>query len=250
MADATATIRIDVNTSGGEANVRRLSQELNGLTRTAANGGAANDNYRGSIDRLTNSFGGASRASGVFGAAAGRVGSALGAIGFGAATAGALSLTGAMTAATKAASEYQDVLAKISTNVDTATFNMKGLSEGILAQSRAFGGMPKQQAEAAYDIISAGADNAEQAITTLTAANKLSVGGMTTVGVAADGLTSVLNAYAARGLTAPLPATRCSSAHATVRRLSTSCPTAWVRSPRWRRPWAFRSTRSRAPSLS
>lgn len=202
MADATATIRIDVNTSGGEANVRRLNQELNNTTRIAAGGGAANDNYRSSIDRLTNSFGGAASASNLFGVSSDRLRGIIGAIAFGTATAGVLAFTGAMTEATKVASEYQDVMAKISTNVDTATFNMKGLSEGILAQSKAFGGMPTAQAEAAYDIISAGADTAEQAVTTLTAANKLAVGGITTVGVAADGLTSVLNAYAARGLTA------------------------------------------------
>lgn len=218
MAEATAAIRIDVVTAGGEANVRRLNQELNNLTRTASGGGAANDNYTQSINRATAGMGRAAgqgnllsrsiedirqRAASANPALGGMV-SNLAAMGtMGAAAGAALVVTAAaMVKATSAANAYADVLAKISTNVDTSTFQMKELSDGILAQSAAFGGMPTDQAEAAYDIISAGAGSAAEALTILNAANGLAVGGITKVGVAADGLTSILNSYAGKGLTA------------------------------------------------
>ncbi|TCP92744.1 TP901 family phage tail tape measure protein [Sphingomonas sp. PP-CE-1A-559] len=218
MADATATIRIDVNTSGGEANVRRLNQELNGLTRSAASGRAANDNYNNSINRAAGGMGRAAgqgnllsrsiddirqRAAGTI-PILGTMADRLGGISTKAAAAGAAITVavGAMVQATSAANKYADVLAKISTNVNTSKFNMKELSDGILAQSAVFGGMPVDQAEAAYDIISAGADSASQALDILNASNGLAVGGITKVGVAADGLTSILNSYAGKGLTA------------------------------------------------
>lgn len=90
---------------------------------------------------------------------------------------------------------FMDAMAEVSTLVDTATFRMDALSDAALRQSTAFGGGAAQQAKAYYQIISAGASSAAEATDTLTAANRLAVGGVTQVSVAADGLTSVLNAY-------------------------------------------------------
>ncbi|MCW2309743.1 TP901 family phage tail tape measure protein [Rhodobium gokarnense] len=92
---------------------------------------------------------------------------------------------------------FKDAVAEVSTLVDTTTFNMAKLEKGATAQGRAFGDLTGQ-ARAYYQIISAGASSAAEATRTLDAANRLAVGGVTSVAVAADGLTSILNAYGSK----------------------------------------------------
>ena len=89
---------------------------------------------------------------------------------------------------------FQDAVAEVSTLVDTTTFDMKGLTNAALDQAAAFGNV-QGQVKAYYQIISAGASDLETATGILEAANKLAVGGVTDIATAADGLTSVLNAY-------------------------------------------------------
>jgi TP901 family phage tail tape measure protein len=93
---------------------------------------------------------------------------------------------------------FKDALAEVSTLVDTTAFNMRELETAALQQAAAFGSSPAQQVKAFYQIISAGAGSAAEATEILTAANKLAVGGVTDIATAADGLTSVLNAYGDR----------------------------------------------------
>jgi TP901 family phage tail tape measure protein len=93
---------------------------------------------------------------------------------------------------------FKDALAEVSTLVDTTTFDMGALEKAALDQAAAFGGGAASQVKAFYQIISAGASSAAEATEILTAANKLAVGGVTDVKTAADGLTSVLNAYGDR----------------------------------------------------
>lgn len=90
---------------------------------------------------------------------------------------------------------FETKMAEISTLVDTAVFKIGMLEDALKKQSVAFGQDASAQAAAAYQIISAGAGSATEAITTLDAANRLAIGGVTDVATAADGLTSVLNAY-------------------------------------------------------
>ncbi len=90
---------------------------------------------------------------------------------------------------------FQDAIAEVSTLVDTATFDLQGLTEATLEQAAAFGQAPTAQAQAFYQIISAGASTAAEANELLEASNRLAIGGVTEVGIAADGLTSILNAY-------------------------------------------------------
>ncbi|ARB06117.1 tail length tape measure protein [Dinoroseobacter phage vB_DshS-R5C] len=99
------------------------------------------------------------------------------------------------TQAVTAAGSFETAMAEVSTLVDETVFNLGRLEDAILAQSRAFGAAPVQQAAAAYQIISAGASTATEAIDLLDASNRLAIGGVTDVATAADGLTSVLNAY-------------------------------------------------------
>jgi TP901 family phage tail tape measure protein len=99
------------------------------------------------------------------------------------------------TKAIAAASGFEVKLAEISTLVDTAVFQMDRLEASLKRQSAQFGSNAIEQGAAAYQIISAGAGTATDAINLLTASNKLAVGGVTDVATAADGLTSLLNAY-------------------------------------------------------
>jgi TP901 family phage tail tape measure protein len=118
------------------------------------------------------------------------------------ASGGVLAVAGAMAFGVKSASEYADKMAEISTLVDTTKFSMDALSAGLKEQAELYGQSPIAQAGAAYDIISSGASTAADAISTLNAANLLAAVGATKVETAANGLTSVVNAFASQALTA------------------------------------------------
>lgn len=107
----------------------------------------------------------------------------------------AIGISASFGAAIDASARFGTKMAEVSTLVDTTKFRMDALTNSIKAQSIEFGAMPVDQAAAAYQIISAGASTASKATEILTASNKLAVGGVTDVATAADGLTSVLNAY-------------------------------------------------------
>jgi len=103
---------------------------------------------------------------------------------------------------TVAAGEFGKAIAEVSTLTDEATFStaeMEKVTRGLALQ---FGAKTQGQAQALYQIVSAGASNAEEATALLTATNKLAIGGVTDLKTAADGLTTALNVYAATGLTA------------------------------------------------
>ena len=97
--------------------------------------------------------------------------------------------------AAKSAIAFEKSIAEISTLVDTTVVSVDELSAAVRNQSKEFGGDVQTQARALYQIISAGASDAATANNILTVSNKLAVGGITDVATAADGLTSVLNAY-------------------------------------------------------
>ena len=108
---------------------------------------------------------------------------------------GILAIGATLSRAIRGAAQFETAIAEISTIADQASFNIGTLTSAINEQSIAFGSAGIVQARAAYDIISAGAANTTAAINTLTAANRLATAGITDVSTAADGLTSVLNAY-------------------------------------------------------
>ena len=107
----------------------------------------------------------------------------------------AASATAALAKLTSQALKFNTAMAEVSTLTVGTEFNLRALESAILDQSAAFGSLPAQQTAAAYDIISAGASSAAEALEILDAANRLAIGGVTNVGTAADGLTSILNAY-------------------------------------------------------
>lgn len=99
----------------------------------------------------------------------------------------------ALAKATKMAVQFEKAMAEVSTLTDS--IDMKGLTDEVERLSEQFGSDGVLQAKALYQVISAGASTAAEAVGTLTTANKLAVGGVTDVETAADGLTSILNAY-------------------------------------------------------
>lgn len=111
----------------------------------------------------------------------------------GLAAAGAVAALGA---ATRASIELRGALAEVSTLLGDVPDEMAELSRQTKILAVEFGSLPTEQARAFYQIISAGATSAAKATEILEVANRLSVGGVTDLFTAADGLTSILNAYA------------------------------------------------------
>lgn len=97
--------------------------------------------------------------------------------------------------ATHASTLFKDSLAEVSTLLDDIPGELEAISKAAQEQALQFGSLPVEQTKAFYQIISAGANDAAEATETLTAANRLAVGGVTTVTIAADGLTSAWNVY-------------------------------------------------------
>lgn len=90
--------------------------------------------------------------------------------------------------------QFEGKIREVSTLLDD-TSGLDNLTQKTRELAREYGTAPVEQAQALYSIISAGAGTAAEQTDLLTAANKLAVGGVTDVNTAADGLTSVLNAY-------------------------------------------------------
>lgn len=86
-------------------------------------------------------------------------------------------------------------VAEISTLIDQTTGVTKYFTEEILAMQTTFGTGQQDIAKAYYEALSSGAVTAANATEFLTAAQKLATGGVTTLNVAVDGLTNIINAY-------------------------------------------------------
>ena len=94
----------------------------------------------------------------------------------------------------KEATEFETKIAEVSTLLDD-TSGLEGMEQAVKDLAIQYGQFPDEQVSSLYSIISAGAETSAEAIQTLEAANKLAIGGVTDVATAADGLTSILNAY-------------------------------------------------------
>ena len=97
--------------------------------------------------------------------------------------------------ATRAAANFEKGMAEVSTLLGDVPDEIDALTQSSKALAVQFGTAPVEQTKAFYQIISAGASSAAEATDILTIANKLAIGGVTNIETAADGLTSVLNAY-------------------------------------------------------
>lgn len=100
------------------------------------------------------------------------------------------------------AKQYGHELGQIRTIVDEATFSTGALEDVTMDLSAAYGGGAIKQANALYEVLSAGVTDAAQATDLLGIANQFAVGGATDLKAGVDVLTSAVNTYADQGLSA------------------------------------------------
>lgn len=94
--------------------------------------------------------------------------------------------------------EFEKSLAKISTQIDDTTGDIDRLANSAKNFAAQFGTAQVEQTNAYYEIISAGIEDTAKATEILNTANKLAIGGMTSLGVSVDGLTNIMNSYAGK----------------------------------------------------
>ena len=107
---------------------------------------------------------------------------------------GFAAIAGTLTQATREALAFGTAMAEVSTLLPDDA-DLRPLTDNIVTLTQQFGTAPTEQARALYQVISAGAATAAEANETLEAATRLAIGGVTGLTTAADGLTTVLNAY-------------------------------------------------------
>lgn len=101
----------------------------------------------------------------------------------------------AATKAATAASKFEDAFNEVRTLVDETTIDTAALSEEVLRLSEQVGRPPEEVARGLYQVISAGVQDASEAMRVLEIATKASIGGLTDQFTAVDALTTVMNAY-------------------------------------------------------
>lgn len=168
MADQSSTLRVGIDSRDMERGARQGEQALNRLGNRAKKTDKELDGLSKGASALGKAFAGLVAGIGV---------------------------VSVLQQATSAALGFGKGVSEISTLIDPVTFDMESLTTALREQAVTFGSLPTEQAAAGYAIVSAGASSAAEAIDILSVANQLAVGGVTDVATAADGLTSVLNAY-------------------------------------------------------
>ena len=115
--------------------------------------------------------------------------------GFQLASAGARFLADGLKATVGQALEFEESIAEISTLLNDASVGTEQLGKTVLDLQKKFGGKQKVIAGAFYNAISSGAVEAANANKFLADANKLAVGGVTTLETAVDGLTTIISGF-------------------------------------------------------
>lgn len=101
--------------------------------------------------------------------------------------------------ATTAALAFSGAVTEVTTISDLPAQQIAAIAKDL---NTAYGGGLQAKTKAIYQTISAGITDATGATALLDTASKLAVGGVTNLTTSVDGLTSVVNAYAAQGLSA------------------------------------------------
>jgi hypothetical protein len=94
----------------------------------------------------------------------------------------------------KLAKEFEQAMKEVETISSATQENFKGISSAVFAMSKITPDGPVKLAKAYYQIVSAGYDGAK-GLELLAVAAKAATAGVTTTEVAADGITTVLNAF-------------------------------------------------------
>jgi TP901 family phage tail tape measure protein len=144
--------------------VRTATSDLDGLARQGAATATATGNLEGSIKKLVIAFGGFA------------------------------AVTAYLRGATDASLEFSTAMGRVSTVMDKMS-DMPAMRRGLKEIAEQFGKTSASQAAAMYDILSAGISDTAKALDMLTMSNKLALGGVTDVGTAADGLTTIMMAF-------------------------------------------------------
>jgi len=105
-------------------------------------------------------------------------------------------IVNAMKAGVDEARKFERAINEVWTLVDDKGVGAaKRLASEVTNLATSFGKMPVEEAKGMYMAISAGATGAGEAIRVMNAANKLAIGGVTSVNKGVDALTTVINAY-------------------------------------------------------
>ena len=91
--------------------------------------------------------------------------------------------------------ELEKSVAEITTLLDDSTEAQSFFTKEVLNLQAQFGGNQTDIAKAYYQALSSGAVDASTSTQLLIAANKLAIGGITSLSTSVDGLTTILNAY-------------------------------------------------------
>ena len=111
-----------------------------------------------------------------------------------AAAAGVFAATRMLRGAAAESGRFQTAIAEVGTLLSDKS-GIPQLTDDIKALTLEFGGSATRQANAYYQIVSAGAEQGAEANRILAQSNKLAIAGVADLTVSADGLTSALNAY-------------------------------------------------------
>lgn len=102
----------------------------------------------------------------------------------------------------KAFAKFEKGMAEVGTLTKFTAKEMRGMSKETLKMAQTFGQNIGTLTKARYDAVSAGFSDITEQTQLLTQANQLAIAGVTDVGTAMDGLTSVVNAYGKEVITA------------------------------------------------
>jgi TP901 family phage tail tape measure protein len=103
--------------------------------------------------------------------------------------------------ATNAALDFEQAVKEVNTILPKNTKLTEQQTKALRGLATQFGTDASDQVKSYYQVISAGVTNATRATKLLTTANKLAIGGITSVGASIDVLTSIVNGYGQENIT-------------------------------------------------
>lgn len=111
-------------------------------------------------------------------------------------------LLGGLNAASNKFNTLQTSVAEVSTLIQGTKEEIDTLTNASIQFSKTYGTDAVSQAKGYYQAISAGVGDVTQATAFMDVANKVAIGGVTDIGTAIDGLTTVTNAFVQQNVTA------------------------------------------------
>lgn len=182
-----ARLEVEIDPSGARSGARKIKRDLRDITKGADQATRSTERFGTKTDQ----------AMAKAGSATNKFVSNLNL-----ARAAVVALTAASVKGFRSGLGMDRALTEASTLLEGTTEEMSLMRFEARAMASEFGGTGKQQVEAFYQAISAGAGSVAQATSLLQTSNLLAKGGVTDITTSVDILTTAVNAYAASGLTA------------------------------------------------